>query len=162
MDTNLEALGYRGAEELDKLMRRKKAQVLPVRVPPARLIVRKSSDLVAVNHPGIARSLRFMWDHCHEPIGVDDLARTAAMSRRAFHEAFAANIGRAPGAELQHIRIERAKRLLTESDEKIEAIAEKCGYQSFNSFWVAFRHATQMTPKKFRVQWGQASPTSSS
>jgi len=153
VDTNLEALGYRGAEELDKLMRRKKAPPIPIRVPPARLIVRKSSDLVAVNHPGIARSLRFMWDHCHEPIGVDDLARTAGMSRRAFHEAFTANIGRPPGAELQHIRIERAKRLLTESEEKIEAIAEKCGYQSFNSFWVAFRHATQMTPKKYRTQW---------
>ncbi|MDR3459961.1 MAG: substrate-binding domain-containing protein [Verrucomicrobiae bacterium] len=156
VDTNLEALGYHGAEELDKQMRRKQAQVRPIRVPPARLIVRKSSDLVAVNHPGIARSLRFMWEHCHEPVGVNDLAQAAAMSRRAFHEAFVANIGRSPGAEMQHIRIERAKRLLTESDEKIEAIAEKCGYQSFNSFWVAFRHATRMTPKKFRVQWGQS------
>jgi LacI family transcriptional regulator len=126
------------------------------------LIVRKSSDLVAVNHPGIARSLRYMWEHCHEPIGVDDLAQAAVMSRRGFHEAFVANIGRSPGAELQHIRIEHAKRLLTESEEKIEAIAEKCGYQSFNSFWVAFRHATQMTPKKYRLQWRQAFPAAAS
>ncbi|HSY16843.1 MAG TPA: DNA-binding transcriptional regulator [Candidatus Acidoferrales bacterium] len=162
VDTNLEALGYRGAEELDKLMRRKKAPASPIRVPPARLIVRKSSDLVAVNHPGIARSLRYMWDHCHEPIGVDDLAQAAAMSRRAFHEAFVTHIGRSPGAELQHIRIEHAKRLLTESEEKIEAVAEKCGYQSLNSFWVAFRHATRMTPKKYRLQWQRAATDVSS
>ena len=152
VDTNLEVLGYRGAAELDRLMRRKVIPAAPIRVPPSRLIVRKSSDLVAVNHPGIARSLRFMWEHAHEPIGVDDLAQSAAMSRRSFHQAFVEHLGRPPGAELQHIRIERAKRLLTDSDEKIEAIAEKCGYQSLNSLWVAFRQATGTTPKKFRLQ----------
>ena len=153
VDTNLEALGYRGAEELDRLMRRKIKPAAPVRVSPARLIVRKSSDLVAVNHGGVARSLRFMWEHCHESIGVEDLARMAGMSLRSFHQAFVEHLGRPPGAELQHIRIEHAKRLLTESDEKLEGVAEKCGYQSSNSLWVAFRQATGMSPKKFQLQW---------
>ena len=157
VDTNLEVLGYRGAEELDKLMRRKPASVIPVRVPPARLVVRKSSDLVAVNHPGVARSLRYMWEHCHEPIGVDDLVRVAAMSRRSFHDVFVKHLGRPPGAELQHLRIELAKRLLVESDDKMETIAERSGYQSSNSLWVAFRLATGMTPKQFQVQSKKAS-----
>ena len=156
VDTNLEALGYRGAEELDKLIRRKAAPGLPIRVAPARLILRKSSDLVAVNHPGVARSLRYMWEHCHQSIGVDDLAQVAAMSLRSFHQAFVEHLGRSPGAELQHIRIEHAKRLLIESGEKLETIAEKCGYQSANSLWVAFRQATGMSPKKFQVQWEKA------
>ena len=73
VDVNMEMIGYRGAQLLDELMRRGEAPREPVRVPPFRLIVRKSSDLVAVNHPGVARSLRYMWDHCHEPIGVNDL-----------------------------------------------------------------------------------------
>jgi len=152
VDTNMEALGYRGAQELDRLMRRKAVPAAPVRVAPARLIVRKSSDLVAVNHPGVARGMRYLWDHYHEPIGVPDLAQAAAMSRRGFDQAFVEYLGRSPGAELQHIRVEFAKRLLTESKEKIEVIAEKCGYQSLNTFWVAFRKATGTTPKKFRVR----------
>jgi LacI family transcriptional regulator len=114
------------------------------------LIVRKSSDLVAVNHPGVARSLRFMWEHCHEPIGVDDLARVASMSVRSYHQAFVDNLGRSPGSELHRIRIERAKKLLADSGEKIEAIAEMCGYQSGNSFWVAFKQATGMSPKQYQ------------
>jgi len=105
-----------------------------------------------VNHPGVARSLRFMWDHCHEPIGVDDLAKAAAMSVRSFHQAFVENLGRSPGSELHLLRIERAKRLLDESPEKIETIAEMCGYRNSNSFWVAFKQATGMSPKKYRVQ----------
>jgi LacI family transcriptional regulator len=150
VDVNMETIGYRGAALLDALLQREPAPAQPLRVPPFRLIVRKSSDLVAVNHPGVARSLRFMWEHCHEPIGVHDMARAASMSVRGFHQAFVDNLGRSPGSELHRIRIERAKKLLADSDEKIEAIAEMCGYQSGNSFWVAFKQATGMSPGKYQ------------
>ncbi|MFO1512271.1 MAG: substrate-binding domain-containing protein [Verrucomicrobiota bacterium] len=153
VDVNMESIGYEGARVLDEIISRKAAPATTVRVPPFRLIARKSSDLVAINHPGIARSLRFMWDHCHEPIGVNDLAQAAAMSIRNFHQAFVQHLGRPPGAELHRIRIERAKRLLTDSNEKIDTIAEMCGYQSGNSFWVAFRQACGISPKKFRTQF---------
>ncbi len=150
VDVNMEAIGYRGAALLDALLQHEPAPAQPVRVPPFRLIVRKSSDLVAVNHPGVARSLRFMWEHCHEPIGVDDLARVASMSVRSYHQAFVDHLGRSPGSELHRIRIERAKKLLADSGEKIEAIAEMCGYQSGNSFWVAFKQTTGMSPKQYQ------------
>jgi LacI family transcriptional regulator len=160
VDTNMETLGYRGALELERLMHHKAAPVSAIRVSPFRLIVRKSSDLVAVSHPGVARSLRFMWEHCHEPIGVDDLARVAGMSTRSFHQAFVDTLGRPPGAEIQRIRIEYAKRLLSDSDEKMAVIAEKCGYQSSNSLWVAFKHTTGMSPKQYRTKWAGAASDS--
>lgn len=152
VDQNFTTLGYRGAELLDKLMRGKSAPAKPIYIPPAGLITRKSSDLLAVTHPGVARSLRFMWDNCHKPIGVGDLARAAAMSTRNFYETFVKHVGRSPGVELQRIRIERAKRLLSDSTEKIDTIAEQCGYENPNSFWVAFRRATGMSPKKYQQQ----------
>lgn len=158
VDVNMETLGYRGAALLDDLMSRKPAPAAPLRVAPARLVARKSSDLFAVNHPGVARSLRFIWEHCQEPIGVVHLAEAAGMSVRSFHEAFVENLGRPPGQELQRLRIERAKQLLTESDQKTEVIAELCGYQSGNSFWVAFRQATGMTPKQYRSKAAAGQP----
>ena len=156
VDVNMEMIGYRGAELLHGLMQKKPAPTLPVRVPPFRLIVRKSSDLFAVNHPGVAKSLRFMWDHCREPIGVNDLANAAAMSLRNFHNAFVDSIGRPPGSELHRIRIECAKRLLSISNEKMEVIAEMSGYESVNSFGVAFKRATGMSPKSYQNQIGKA------
>jgi LacI family transcriptional regulator len=155
VDPNLEAMGYRGAELLDTLMRGKPAPQEPIRVPPLGLIVRKSSDLMAVKHLGIARSLRFLREHFHEPIGVGDLAAASAMSLRGFHQAFLENIGRAPGNELHRVRIERAKQLLTSSTEKTEAIGAMCGYQNINSFWVAFRKATGLTPKQYRQKFSR-------
>jgi LacI family transcriptional regulator len=155
VEPNLEAMGYRGAALLDELMDGKPPPREPIRVPPSGLIIRKSSDLLAVNHEGIARSLRFIWDHYHEPIGVRDLAAVAAMSLRGFHQAFQEHTGRSPGNELHRVRIERAKQLLTSSTEKTETVAAMCGYQSVNSFWVAFRKAAGMSPKQYRQKFSR-------
>jgi LacI family transcriptional regulator len=156
VDVNMELVGYRGAKTLnDLLWHRKSPSNQVVRVPPFRLIVRKSSDLVAISHPGIAQSLRYMWDHCHEPIGVNELAKAAMMSLRNFHQVFIQNIGRPPGSELQRIRIERAKKLLADSDEKMETIANLSGYENGNSFWVAFKRTTGMSPKQYQKQLGK-------
>jgi LacI family transcriptional regulator len=152
VDVNMETIGYRGAALLNEIMKKRHSPPEPTRVSPFRLIARKSSDLVAVNHPGLGRSLRFMWEHCHEPIGVEDLAKAASMSVRSFHNAFVANLGRSPGSELHRIRIERAKKLLSDSDAKLDAVAEQCGYQSGNSFWVAFKQTTGVSPKQYQKQ----------
>ena len=153
LDRNLETVGYRGAELLDRLMHGKSAPREPIRVPPTGLIARKSSDLLAVSHPGVARSLRYLWDNYHKPIGVEDLVRVAAMSRSALHQAFLEHIGRPPGRELHRIRIEQAKKILAQSGAKLEVVAEQCGYQSGNSFWLAFKHTTGISPKQFQKQF---------
>jgi LacI family transcriptional regulator len=122
----------------------------PIRISPAGLIARKSSDLLAVNHAGVASSLRYIWENCHKPIGVDDLVRVARMSRSGLHEAFLTYIGRPPGSELHRVRIEKAKKLLAQGTLKLEAVAEMSGYQSANSFWVAFKQSTGVSPKQYR------------
>jgi LacI family transcriptional regulator len=150
VDTNLELLGYRGAELLDRIMSRRTPPREPIRVPAAGLVARKSSDLLAVSHPGVARSLRFIWEHCHENISVKDLVGVAAMSRRGLHNAFIEHLGRTPGDELHRARLELARKLLRNPQHKIEVVAGMCGYQSANSFGVAFKQATGLSPKQFR------------
>ena len=74
------------------------------------------------------------------------------MSVRNFHQVFAYHLGRSPGSELFRIRIDHAKRLLQESGDKIEVIAELSGYNNNNSFEIAFKRSTGMTPKQYRIQ----------
>ena len=150
VDTNLELLGYRAAATLDELMHGGKVPAQPLRVPAQAVIPRKSSDLLAINHPNIARAIRFIWEHAHEPINVADVVRVAAMSRRGLHEAFLQQIGRTPGDEIRRVRIDAARRRLAETDEKVESVAMSCGYQSLNSFCVAFKNATDKSPGQFR------------
>jgi LacI family transcriptional regulator len=133
-------------------MQGKPAPAEPVRVTVAGLIARKSSDLVAVSHPGVAKAMKYLLEHFHEPIGVDDLAAAAAMSRRGFHQAFVENIGHPPGQELQRVRLDQAKKLLAQPGHKMGGISEMCGYQSANSFWFAFKQTVGMSPQEYRKQ----------
>lgn len=150
VDTNLELLGYRAAATLDNLMLGGRLPPQPLRVPAKEVVARKSSDLLAINHPNIGRAIRFIWEHAHEPINVADVVGVAAMSRRGLHEAFLQQIGRTPGDEIRRVRIDAAKRRLAETDEKVESVAMSCGYQSLNSFCVAFKNATGKSPGQFR------------
>jgi LacI family transcriptional regulator len=99
-----------------------KAPAEPVRVPAAGVIVRKSSDILTIKHQGVARSLRFIWEHGHEPICIKDLVSVSAMSRRGMHKAFMEHLHRTPGQELQRVRIEHAKKLLSRTAQKVESI----------------------------------------
>lgn len=150
VDTNLEVLGYRGAEVLDHLMSGGKTPPEPVRVPAAGVIVRKSSDILTIRHQGVARSLRYLWEHGHEPICIKDIVAVSGMSRRGMHKAFVEHLGRTPGHELQRVRIDRAQKMLAQTTQKIETVAHDSGYQSINSFCVAFKRATGMPAKIFR------------
>ena len=88
---------------------RKGAEPDHPRSSPGGVIRRKSSDFLAVNHKGVANSMRFIWEHFHEPIRVKDLLNVAGMSRRGTHKASMENIGRTPGQELQRLRMKKPK-----------------------------------------------------
>jgi transcriptional regulator GlxA family with amidase domain len=57
---------------------------------------------------------------------------------------------------LQRLRIEKAKRLLADSNHKIEVLSTMCGYQSANTFSIAFKNATGMTLSHYRKTMGRS------
>jgi len=150
VEPNLQAMGYRGAALLDDLIDGKPAPEEPIRIPPSGLMVRKSSNLYAVNHEGVAKGLRFITDRYHEAIGVTDVAKAAGLSVRGLQQAFIEHIGRSPRDELHRVRLDRAKQLLVASGHKTETVAAMCGYPNVNSFWVTFRKATGISPAQYR------------
>ncbi len=150
VDTNLEEQGYQGAALLDRMMRGAKVPAKPVRIAPAQVIARKSSDILAVKHDGVARGLRFIAEYFAGAISVEEVARAAGMSRRGLHQAFGEHVGCTPGDKIRQVRLDHAKRLLAETADKIETIAELSGYPSLNTFFVAFRKFEKATPTEFR------------
>lgn len=150
VDTNLEEQGYQGAAQLDRLMRGARVPKSPVRIAPAQVITRKSSDILAVDHRGVARALRFIGEQYANAIGVDDVARAAGLSRRGLHQAFCEHVGCTPGEKIRAVRLGFAKQLLRDTEEKIEPIAHQSGYPNLNTFFLAFRKAERSTPAEFR------------
>ena len=150
VDTNLEEQGYQGAAVLDLMMRGGKAPPKPVSIAPARVITRKSSDILAVSHQGVARALRFIAEQFANAISVEDVAEAAGMSIRGLHQAFGEHVDCTPGDKIRSVRLDFAKKLLAATGEKIESVAQQSGYPNINTFFIAFRKAEKTTPAAFR------------
>ena len=85
-----------------------------------------------------------------QSFSVDDVAEAACMSRRGLHQAFIDQMGRTPGGHIRAARIETARKLLAETDLKVELVAKRSGYPSLNTFFVAFKKACGKTPAEYR------------
>lgn len=150
VDCNREMMAYEGARLLDGLMQKKKPPTEPIVIPPKGVVVRRSSDIFAVDDPSVARSLAFIRDHFQEPISVDDVVRAGRASRCALYRAFARDLNRSIGEEIDRQRVEHAKRLLTDSPQKLYRIARSCGFSGAEHFSRVFQRVTGVPPSQFR------------
>lgn len=154
IDTNLEKMGYIAAQQLDRLM---KGEISndepPMLIPPKEVICRQSTDSLAVPHPAVVTALKFIKEHFHEPITLEDIGGHADMSKRGMEKAFLKHLGISPATELRRIRLDNAKRLLTETDEKISSIAYDCGYSNSSNLSFAFNRETGMSPRTYRNRY---------
>ena len=80
------------------------------------------------------------------------LAQTACMSKNAFIRLFSQTMGIPPQAYLQRLRLDKAARLLTQSDESVETIAEECGFCDRNYLSKLFRRRFGVGPARYRRQ----------
>jgi AraC-like DNA-binding protein len=85
---------------------------------------------------------------------VDQLARTAGISRAAFAQKFRRLSGDTPAHYLTRVRIQRAMDLLRSGDDSVERIAETVGYNDSFVFSKAFKRIQGVSPKEFRKQLG--------
>lgn len=106
----------------------------------------------AVRDPQVRRALTLMHERSAHPWTLDDLAQQAGLSRTALAERFRDAMGDTPLNHLRVLRMQRAMRLLTETDQKLEAVAAAVGYQDAFSFSKAFKRAVGESPKAFRLR----------
>ncbi len=81
---------------------------------------------------------------------LDELARTAGMSRTRFAEAFKLVTGQTPGRIISRLRLTAAARRLTSADLSVEAAAFEAGYGSAAAFVRAFQREFGETPARWR------------
>ncbi len=107
--------------------------------------------LGGMSHPRISRALSRIHSDMASPLRVDDLAVEVGMSRSAFVEAFSDVVGVSPRKYLQLQRIEKAARLLRETDLTSAEIAYRVGYDAPEAFSRAFKRKKGTSPKGYRV-----------
>ena len=83
-------------------------------------------------------------------ITLQDLAQQARLSQFHFARAFKQSIGLSPHQHLLQRRIERAKQLLTDTDESIAAVASQVGYEDPTQLARLFKSRLNLTPSQYR------------
>ena len=154
IDTRLEELGYEACKRLEELMSGKVKTPAPVlQIAPKGVVQRQSTNMLAVDHPGVQAAMNYIHARFQEAITLEDIGNHVQLSKRGLEKAFLKYMGRTPAAELRRVRLDRAKKLLTETDDKIEAIAFDCGYSNSSNLSFAFRRTTGLTPRTYRMQF---------
>jgi AraC-like DNA-binding protein len=92
-----------------------------------------------------------------EPLGVDDLASAAGLSRAHFSREFRRAFGESPHAYLLTRRLERAAALLRTTDRTVADICFSVGLRSVGSFTTSFTRSYGMSPTAYRAAFPPAS-----
>lgn len=147
---NPERVGLEAAALLARLMRGRAAPRKPVLVPPQDIVVRQSSDVVAIEDPDVAMAVRFVRERACGGISVDDVVRATSLSRSGLERAFRRVLGRSPNAEIRRARLAEARRLLTQTDLTLAAIIGRTGFASVPYLCESFKTEFGQTPTEFR------------
>ena len=151
--TEPKRIGYEAAAALDQIMRNLPLSSPPRLVPPSGIITRQSSEILATADQDVADAVRFIRHHPDLRITVGDVAGAVALSRRRLERRFMTALGRTVLAEIHLARIDRAKRMLVDSDLSIPALAARSGFANSQRFNAAFRRLTASTPTEYRRQF---------
>lgn len=106
----------------------------------------------------LAATLEWMNHNLKADLGVDVLARRAAMSERTLARKFVEQTGTTPAKWVTRARICRGQALLETTALPIDRIAEQVGFGSAMSFRTRFREIVGVTPADYRKSF-RGNPT---
>jgi transcriptional regulator GlxA family with amidase domain len=96
-------------------------------------------------------------DNLGQDLPVEKLAAKAGMSPRNFARVFLKDTGTTPARFVERLRVEAARRRLEESHDKLEKVANDCGFGSMQSLRRSFLRILHVPPNDYRHRF--ADPT---
>jgi AraC family transcriptional regulator len=113
-------------------------------------MIGSGSDRFALSPSHMRRVTCYVEDNLHKAVDVVSMANVTGLSERHFARAFRLQTGETPHNWLMERRIERAKKMLKDSDADCQSIWSLCGFSSHSHFTLAMRKRTGETPSRWR------------
>ena len=140
------------ARLLDRMIDGRQCSPARITIPPERIAVQQSTDVIATENPLLRQALQFIRDNLTNPFGVGEIAAALGIARIRVNRLFTSELKRTVGAEILRQRIAKAKKLLVETGSTLEEIADECGFCHSSYFVNIFKRTTGLTPRRFRVE----------
>ena len=106
----------------------------------------------------VDRFLGQLIEQCERNWRLEDMARACGMGRSLFAETVRKLTGDVPSVHLRRLRVDRAERLLRETDMSMTEIGLACGFATSQLFSRTFREFTRHTPSQYRQESRNPSP----
>ena len=158
---DMEGWAYEACRMLDAIMDGNPAPKGLSRFPTGGVVTRRSTDVVATDHPEVAKAVAFIASNYHKPIGVDDVVEATRMTRPGLKRAFTRHLRRSIREEIQRVRVRHIKRLLIETDYTLETISQEVGLAGARQLHQTFDRVETLTPRQYRLQHRESDSLSS-
>jgi len=104
----------------------------------------------AANRQPIRDLAMWMGEHPAGDLSVETMAARVHMSTRNFSRTFRRELGKTPARFVEALRVEAARRMLEETDARMDHIARECGLGSGNSMLRSFLRVLGLPPSQYR------------
>jgi transcriptional regulator GlxA family with amidase domain len=112
----------------------------------AALALQAADDKFGALHDWIVR-------HLSDDLSLSVLADRAGMSERSFSRHYAEATGQTPARAIERLRVEAARRLLSEQRTPVKRIAQRCGFGSEETMRRSFLRLLAVTPQDYRSRF---------
>lgn len=159
VDIHQHELGYQAAALLDRMMDGRKNAPRVVRVPPLRVEVRRSTDVLQIEDSDVAAAVRWLRDHAIQNVRIDDVEQAIGCSRATLDRKFRKFMGHSMGQELRQARLRQARELVIHSRRSMLNISLDCGFADLPHFSAVFKKTYGLSPSHYRQLHGGGMPT---
>jgi YesN/AraC family two-component response regulator len=97
---------------------------------------------------------RYIWENYTRKISLQEIADASGLSAPYFSTIFKDEMGENLSSYLNRLRVEKASRMLLETDLSLSEIAGSCGFEDQSWFSKIFKSYTGVSPGKYRGQGG--------
>jgi LacI family transcriptional regulator len=131
VDLAEEEIALKAAQLLDRLMRGRKQPPRQVVIAPRGVVIRPSTDFLAVASPLLRRAVDFVGANLRRPFSLEQVAESVGVSRRTLYSLFRRHLSRSPAEFVVQARLDRARQLVAASPNQTMAnIAAQSGLGS--------------------------------
>jgi AraC family transcriptional regulator, arabinose operon regulatory protein len=98
----------------------------------------------------VEKALNFMRANLNRSCSIAEIARAAGLSVPQLSSLFRSHLGTSPLRFFTRWRMQRAARMLEQTTDPINAVAERIGYEDSFYFCRVFRHYVGLSPRHYR------------
>jgi len=143
-------MGFQSAKLLHKILDGYKGPKRPILVPPERVAERQSTDYKAIADPNVMQAMHFIRQNACRGIKVDQVLDYVGVSRSNLENRFKDERGHSIHTEIHNEKLQKACKMLGETEESTSQIAKICGYPSLQYMYAVFKKHYQKTPIEYR------------